>query len=415
MISGVLRIRRKCNFFIYKTPVMEESFMHTWNIFRQILGLTMLILLLPLAAYGDASKPIRIGATVSLSGKFSEPSAMVRDGYRLWEKQVNQHGGLMGRPVELVVYDDRSDPETVYKLYQKLIHRDRVDLVLSPYGTPLTLQASQVSEARQMVMLACAASGKSIWNRGYRHVFGMYALADRYFIGMLDLMARQGHDTVSILYEDNPFNIDVADGAETWANRFGVAVVLKKSFAPGSGQLRTLLNDAVEKNAAGLILSGYPPEGYRALELMQAVGWRPQAIGITIAPIHPDFFRKAGPIAEGIFGPSQWEPDERIPFPGTTKFIGDFQAAYNKLPSYHAGSAYAGCQILERAITDLQEINHARIRDYISSLDTVTVIGRFKVDHQGRQVGHNPILVQWQNGRKEIVYPTKMQTAHPRF
>ena len=389
--------------------------MYTWIIFRQILGLTMLILLLPLAGYGQSQIPIRIGATVSQSGRFSEPSAMVHDGYRLWEKQVNQHGGLMGRPVELVVYDDRSDPETVYKLYQKLIHRDRVDLVLSPYGTPLTLQASQVSEARQMVMLACAASGKSIWNRGYRHVFGMYALADRYFIGMLDLMARQGHDTVSILYEDNPFNIDVADGAETWANRFGVAVVLKKSFAPGSGQLRTLLNDAVEKNAAGLILSGYPPEGYRALELMQAIDWRPRAIGITIAPIHPDFFRKAGPIAEGIFGPSQWEPDERIPFPGTTKFIGDFQAAYDKLPSYHAGSAYAGCQILERAITDLQEINHARIRDYISSLDTVTVIGRFKVDHQGRQVGHNPILVQWQNGRKEIVYPTKMQTARPRF
>ena len=309
--------------------------MHKWIIFRQILGLILLILLLPLAAYGDVSKPIRIGATVSQSGRFSEPSAMVRDGYRLWEKQVNQRGGLMGRPVELVVYDDRSDPETAHHLYQQLIHQDRVDLVLSAYGTPLTLQASQVSEARQMVMLACAASGKAIWNRGYGHVFGMYALADRYFIGML--------------------------------------------------------------------------------ELMQAAGWRPKAMGITIAPIHPDFFRNAGPIAEGIFGPSQWEPDERIPFPGTTKFIGDFQAACNKLPSYHAGSAYAGCQILERAITDLQEINHTRIRDYISSLDTVTVIGRFKVDHQGRQVGHNPILVQWQNGRKEIVYPTKMQTARPRF
>jgi branched-chain amino acid transport system substrate-binding protein len=179
--------------------------------------------------------------------------------------------------------------------------------------------------------------------------------------------------------------------------------------------LGPLLQDAMQKNAAGLILSAYPPDGYRMLELMQAAGWRPMAIGITIAPIHPDFYRKAGPIAEGIFGPSQWEPDERIPFPGTTNFIRDFKAAYQRLPSYHAGSAYAGCQILERAINDLQEINHARIRDYLSSLDTVTVIGRFKVDHQGRQVGHNPILVQWQDGRKEIVYPTKMQTARPRF
>ncbi len=394
---------------------MEETLMHRWMIFQWTLVLSMLILLLPPAGYTDVPKPIRIGATVSLSGRFSEPSTMVNDGYRLWEKQVNQQGGLIGRPVELVLYDDRSDPDTAYRRYQQLIHRDQVDLVLSPYGTPLTLQASQVSEARQMVMLACAASGRAIWNRGYRYVFGMYALADRYFIGMLDLMARQGHDTVSIIYEDNPFNIDVADGAERWANRFGVAVVLKRSFSPGLGQLSALLNDAVEKNAAGLILSGYPPEGYHMLELMQAAGWRPKAMGITIAPTHPDFHRNAGPIAEGIFGPSQWEPDERIPFPGTTNFIRDFQAAYNKLPSYHAGSAYAGCQILQRAVTDLHEIDHARIRDYISSLNTVTVIGRFKVDHQGRQVGHNPILVQWQNGRKEIVYPTKMQTAPPRF
>jgi branched-chain amino acid transport system substrate-binding protein len=136
---------------------------------------------------------------------------------------------------------------------------------------------------------------------------------------------------------------------------------------------------------------------------------------MSIASIHPDFYRKAGPIAERIFGPSQWEPDERIPYPGTTQFIQAFQTAYRKMPSYHAGSAYASCQILEQAVDDLHDIDHERIRDYISALDTVTVIGRFKVDPTGRQIGHNPILVQWQGGHKEIVYPTKMQTAPPHF
>ncbi len=385
------------------------------RIFRQTWILTILILLLPLAGYGQSLKPIRIGATVSLSGKYSEPSAMVRDGYRLWEKQVNQRGGLINHPVELVVYDDRSDPEIAYRQYQRLIDQDRVDLVLSPYGTPLTLLASQISESRQMVMLASAASGRAIWNRNYRFVFGMYALADRYFIGMLDLMARQGYDSVSIVYENSPFNIDVADGAQRWAKRFGISVSLKTPFPPGETQFSDLIQQVTQKNAHGLILSAYPPEGYRVLELIGSADWLPKALGMTIAPIHPDFYRNAGPIAEGIFGPSQWEPDERIPFPGTIKFIQDFQEAYNKLPSYHAGSAYASCQILERAITDLHDTDHGRIRDYISAMDSVTVIGRFKVDHHGRQVGHNPILVQWQKGRKEIVYPTKMSTAPPRF
>jgi branched-chain amino acid transport system substrate-binding protein len=398
-----------------KDKAVENSAMKRHSSAGRALVITMLILLMPLAGYGALSKPIRIGTTVSLSGRYSEPSAMVRDGYRLWEMQVNQRGGLIDRPVELVVYDDRSDPETAHRLYQQLIDQDHVDLVLSPYGTPLTLQASRVSEARQMVMLACSASGNAIWDRGYRYVFGMYALAERYFIGMLDLIARQGYDTVSILYEDSPFSIDVADGTARWARRFGISVLLKKPFIAGVQPLSSLLDDAADKNAHGLIIAGYPPEGYRFLELLEKSAWRPKALGMTITPMLPDFYSQAGPIAEGIFGSSQWEPDERIPFPGTTKFIRDFQTAYQKPPSYHAGSAYAACQILEQAISDLNEINHGRIRDYIVSLDTVTVIGRFKVDRQGRQVGHNPILVQWQDGKKEIVYPSKMQTAHPRF
>ncbi len=393
----------------------EKSTMNSHPFTRRVLLLTAMILLLSLGAHGESLKPIRIGATVSFSGKFSEPSAMVRDGYRLWEKQVNRRGGLMGHPVELVVYDDRSDPETARRLYQQMIDHDHVDLFLSPYGTPLTLQASQVSEAQQMVMLACAASGHAIWNRGYRYVFGMYALADRYFIGMLDLMARQGFDNLAILYENSPFNVDAADGAEKWARRFGISVVMRIPFPPGETHLSELIERVSLKNAHGLIVSAYPPEGYRMLELMKKADWRPKALGMTIAPIHPDFYRNAGPIAEGILGPSQWEPDERILPDSAAGHIQNFQAAYGKLPSYHAGSAYASCQILERAITDLHEINHDRLRDYISSLDTVTVIGRFKVDHHGRQVGHNPILVQWQDGKKEIVYPTKMQTAPPRF
>ena len=136
---------------------------------------------------------------------------------------------------------------------------------------------------------------------------------------------------------------------------------------------------------------------------------------MTIAPLHPAFHDTAGPIADGIFGPSQWEPDERIPFPGTMSFIHDFEQSFQKLPAYHAGASFAACQILERVISEVGTLDHEVLRDRISALDAVTVIGRFKVDHHGRQVGHNPILVQWQQGTKEIVYPAKMRTAMPRF
>jgi branched-chain amino acid transport system substrate-binding protein len=369
----------------------------------------------PVSISGAETKPVQIGATVSLSGKYSEPSAMIQGGYKLWEKQINQRGGLLGRPVKLILYDDKSDEKLVGQLYEKLIKEDKVDLVLSPYGTPLTLVASEVSEKYGYVMIASGASGEKIWKRDYKYVFGMYATADRYFIGLLDLMARNGFKSVAVLYENTSFNIDVAAGVESWAKRFGLEIKLNKGYKSGKTELTGLLSEMKVLNPDGIILSAYPEDGYLLLRLMEKVNYRPKVLGVTIAPTHPNFQKEAGNMAEGVFGPSQWEPDERIPFPGTKSFIIDYRSFTGITPSYHAGSSYASCQIIEKAIIQNKSFDQKKIRDFISSYDTVTVIGRFKVDHHGKQIGHNPILIKWQKGEKQIVYPTAMQTAPPEF
>ena len=151
------------------------------------------------------------------------------------------------------------------------------------------------------------------------------------------------------------------------------------------------------------------------LRLMREMAYRPTVLAMPIAPVHPDFEKKVGPIANHVFAPSQWEPDERIPFPGTRRFIDAFTAFAGHPPSFHAASAYAACQIIEQAIDQNQTLDHEKLRDYIAALDTVTVLGRFKVDPTGLQVGHNSIIIQWQAGKKEIVWPQKMQTARPAF
>lgn len=385
------------------------------TILKNIIITISCLYLIPVSVSSAETKPIRIGATVSLDGKYSEPSAMIQGGYKLWESQVNQRGGLLGRPVQLILYNDKGDEKLVSRFYEKLIKEDKVDLVFSPYGTPLTLVASEVSERHGYVMLASGASGEKIWERGYKNVFGMYATANRYFIGLLDLMARNGLKSVAVLYENSSFNIDVAAGIDSWAKQFGLKVAFSKGYKSGKTDLPGLLSEARAVNPDGIMLSAYPADGYVLLNLMEQAKYRPKVVGITIAPSYPDFQKVAGNMAEGVFGPSQWEPDERIPFPGTKKFIIDYKSFTDILPSYHAGSSYASCQIIENAIIRNNSFDQKKIRDFISSLDTVTVIGRFKVDHSGKQIGHNPILIQWQNGEKQIVYPTKMQTAPPKF
>jgi branched-chain amino acid transport system substrate-binding protein len=382
------------------------------------LALLLAVLLSPGAGWigNAAGKPIKIGATVSLEGKYLEPSLMIRDAYKLWAKKVNSGGGLLGRPVELVLPDDKSDPERAQKLYRRLIEEQRVDLVLSPYGTPLTLAASAMTERAGYVMLASAASGEKIWDRGYRYIFGVYAVATRYFIGVLDLAARHGQGSAAVVREEGSgFTRDAAAGAVEWAKRFGMEVVYEGSSTGTAKDLQNLLKEIRPLNPSMLLFAAYPPACFRMLEEMEKLEYRPPGLAMTIAPTFADFYERAGEIADGIFAPSQWEPDERIPFPGTAEFIREFREYSGNTPSYHGGAAYAACEVLQKAVEAAESLDHGRLRDYIMSLDTVTVIGRFKVDHTGKQIGHNPITIQWQDGIKEIVYPTKMQTKPPRF
>jgi branched-chain amino acid transport system substrate-binding protein len=364
----------------------------------------------------DDAPPIIIGATVSMEGKYEEPSKMIQEAFQLWVDEVNQKGGLLGRKVKLILYDDKSDIERTRTLYKKLIEQDKVDIVFSPYSTPLTLAASDISEQHGMVMLAVAAAGEAPWKRNARYLFQLYAPAKRQFIGMLDMMAKKNLKSLAVLYDEtSAFNLDIVSGVEEWARNFKIDIVYRKGYRDGKKELPALLAEVKTKDVKGLVLSAYPPDSYELLRFLKEMDYRPTVLGMPIVPAHPDFYKKVGDMADRTFGPSQWEPDERIPFPGTLRFVESFKQVTGHLPSFHAASAYSACKLYEIAITRTDSIENRRLRSYIAVLDTVTVLGRFKVDPSGMQIGHNSFIIQWQNGKKEIVWPQKMQTAQPIF
>lgn len=378
-------------------------------------ALLMVIILFSGAALGaEGDNSVKIGLTVSKSGVYREPSAMIHTAFKIWEQETNARGGLLNRPVRLVVYDDQSKPELVRQLYRQLIEKDGVELVFSPYSTPLTLAASEVTEAHRYVMLACGASGEAIWSRGYKYIFGIYAPARRYFIGFLDLIARHGLTSVAIVAENSSFNLSCAQGIREWAPRFGLQVTLDRTYQKGE-EFQGIIREIGEQRPDSVILCSYPDDGYLFLQESAKASHRPKTLCMAITPTYPDFGRRAGAMAEGVFGASQWEPVSRMPFPGSREFIEKFQAATGQLPQYHAASAYAAGELLAKAVCAVGSLDQKKIRDFIQSLDTVTIIGRFKVDHTGLQIGHNPLLIQWQQGKKEIVCPATMQSAPPRI
>ncbi len=360
-------------------------------------------------------KAIRVGASLSFDGKYAEPSKMMRIGYQMWIDRINTHGGLLGRPVELILLDDQSDLTQVKTNYRYLLEKKRVELLLSPYGSPATLVASELSEQAGKVMVAAAAGAEHVFTRGFQYLFGMYAPADRFCIGFLDLLARRGIDRIGIVYEDSVFHQSIYTGVVQWAEIFGIEIAHSQAFVKSDADFRSLVTQLKSRKTDALIFTSYPKEGYDFIHAAKNLDYKPSVLLMTITSIHPDFHKRAGQFSEGVFGASQWEPIESIPFPGTREFVTDFRRRTGHLPSYHASAAFTACQILEQAVRGTRSLDHRKLRDYIVRLDKITIIGRFKVDETGRQIGHNPMIIQWQKGRKEIVYPTKMKTAEPQF
>ena len=158
--------------------------------------------------------PVRIGASISLTGRYDRTGKEMQNGFEVWRDGVNAKGGLLSRQVELVIYDDQSDPETAARLYEKLISEDKVDLSIGPYSSPVTLPASTVAEKYGYPMIASGASDTSIWTRGYKNVFGIYTGAPYYLDGAVDIASKNGYRTVAIVNENSAFAKDTVSGAK---------------------------------------------------------------------------------------------------------------------------------------------------------------------------------------------------------
>src|SRR5881409_4367264 len=176
----------------------------------------------------EAQGPIRIGASLSLTGTYAKLGRNQHEGYQLCIKDLNAKGGLLGRKAELVVYDDQSTPATAVRLYEKLITEDRVDGVMGPYSSPVTEAAANVTEKYKKVMVSPLAATTSIFRKGRKYIFMVISPAEGYLEGLIDIAAKRGLKTVAVVNEDTLFSKAAASGAMELAKKRGLHVVYQE-------------------------------------------------------------------------------------------------------------------------------------------------------------------------------------------
>lgn len=367
---------------------------------------------LPCQPAQAAPATLKIGISLSLTGRYAEFGDMNVKAYRLWAQDVNGRGGLLGKSVELVVRDDKSNAQTAAGLYRQLIENDKVDLVLGPYSSDITEAVSNVTEPRHFPLLASGAAADSLWQGERRYLFGVYVSANKYTVGFLEMLVAHDLDRVAVISADDLFSRNLAIGTKEWAKRFGLTITFFEEFKKGTANLADLMRRAQASGAQSLMVMGYLDEAVNARLSLKEAGWTPRAFYATVGPALPKFQEILKQDAADLaFSSSQWEPSS--PFPGAKQFADAFVKTYRQVPSYHAASAYAAGQILEAAIAKTHSLDREKLRDALAALDAVTILGRYGVDHTGRQIRHFTSTIQWQHGKKEIVAPDELSTAKP--
>src|SRR5262250_1955017 len=296
-----------------------------------------------------AQGPIRIGASLSLTGTYAKLGKNQHEGYQLCEKDLNAKGGLLGRKVQFVVYDDQSMPATAVRLYEKLITEDKVDAIMGPYSSPVTEAAVNVTEKYKKVMVAPLAATTSIFKKGRKYIFMVISPAEVYLEGLLDMAAKRGLKTVAVVNEDTLFSKAAASGAVELAKKKGLQVVFTEAYPKGSTDFSALLTKLKAANADVLAAATYFDDAVALTRQMKELNVNPKMYGVTVGGDLPEFYQLLGKTAEFVYGSSQWE--DHLPYPGIKEFVAGYKKMWDRDPAYHSAAAYGACQIFAQAIT----------------------------------------------------------------
>jgi len=359
-----------------------------------------------------AQQPIRIGATMSETGSYATQGVPARAGYLLCQKHVNEKGGLLGRKVEFLIYDDKSDSKAAVALYEKLIVEDKVDAVMGPYGSTLTEAVAPVTEKHRQVMIAPLAATTSIWEKGRRYIFMVLPPAELFLGGLIDMASRNGLKTVAIIEEDALFPKAAGKGAVELAKKKGMKVVLHETYGKGTKDFSAILAKVKAGNAdvLGMVASSLGDQIVVARQMKeQDINVKMFGIGQAVT----EFQQALGKTAEFVYGLSAWEPS--LPNPGIKEFVAGYQKDFNKAPSYHAAGAYGTCQIFMEAARRAGSLDSEKLREQLLKLKTRTIFSDYAVDERGYQLANTGLFIQWQEGVRVVVWPDELATGKPRF
>jgi branched-chain amino acid transport system substrate-binding protein len=359
-------------------------------------------------ALAQSKEPIKIGYSMALTGGLAPNGKSALLAQKIWEEDVNAKGGLLGRPVKLVYYDDKSSPAEVPAIYTKLLDIDKVDLVIGPYATaqiapamPIVIQKkrtfigllglavnSEFNYPNYFVMIPSGPDAKPAFTKGFFDV----------------AMAQDPKpQTVAIVAADQEFSRNAADGARENAKKAGLKVVYDKTYPPSTNDFAPIVRAIAATNPDLVNINSYPPDSVGMVRAVNEIGFKPKAIGGGMVGLQATAIKtQLGPLLNGFTNYDFWLPVPKMNFPGVDDLMKKYQAkaaaeGVDPLGYYMAPWGYAQLQVLQQAVEGTKSLDDAKLGDYLRANTFKTVVGDVKFGAKGEWAQSRVLQVQFQN------------------
>jgi branched-chain amino acid transport system substrate-binding protein len=354
------------------------------------------------------NKPIRIGYSLSLSGILAANGKTALLAHKLWEENINNKGGLLGRPVQLVCVDDQTNPGLVPEIYQRLLEGEKTDLIMGGYGDNSIKPAMPlvIEHKRFFVGLMGLAVNQEF---NYENYFAMIptglnpgvALTGGFFS-----VAAQQHpkpETVAILAADAGFSKSPVQGAKDNCTKNGMRVVFEETYPLSTTDFSPYIRKVQQTGADILFMCSYVSDSVGLIRAVNQEGLQAKVVGgAMIGPQNGSVKLELGPLLNGIVNYEYWLPVDKLMYPGVQEMIEKYQArapqeGTDPLGYYVAPMAYAQLQILEQAITATESLDDSVLAAYTRDAVFHTVVGDIKFGKGGGWTEPRVLTVQYQH------------------
>jgi branched-chain amino acid transport system substrate-binding protein len=401
-----------------------------------LFALVMTVVLASGAFYtARGADPIKIGFGMALTGGLSANGKPALLAMQIWKDDVNKKGGLLGRQVELVFYDDQTNPATVPGIYSKLLDVDKVDFIMSGYGTNLIAPLMPIAMERKLTLIGIFGLAN---NEKYKYpaYFQISPNGPDPEIstpqGFFELAAKQNPkpQTVAIVGADAEYPQNALVGARELIKRFGFKTVYDKTYPPNTTDYTPIVRAIKATNADVVFVASYPPDSVGMLRAAHEVGLSPKMFGGgMVGLMFTTIMTSMGPMLNGVVNYDFWAPEPSfLNIAGIKEFFAQYQPRAQKegmdpLGYYLPPYAYAAMQVLGQSIEATKGLDQQKVADYIRATEFNTIVGKVKFGKNGEWATGRTLMVQYQKiqgngveqfrgpGKKVVLFPDEFKSG----